>query len=77
MTVVNGITSKLSELYSWMISQQWQREDILIAAIVVFSLLLLVLVSRRKARSRIRYRPHSYIPRTTIGIRLAQPAGRR
>ena len=77
MTVVNGITSKLSELYSWLISQQWQREEILIAAIVAFSLLLLALVSRRKARSRIKYKPHSYVPRTTIGIRLAQPVARR
>jgi hypothetical protein len=77
MTVVNEIISKLTESYSWLISRQWHREEILIIALVAFSLLLFVLVSRRKARSRIKYKPHSYVPRTTIGIRLAQPAPRR
>jgi hypothetical protein len=77
MTVLNGIIDKLTQLYSWLIRRQWQREEILIVALVVSSLLLLVLVTRRKARTRIRYIPPRNAPRTTIGIRLAQPAARR
>ena len=76
MTVVNSIISKLSQFSSWLVSRQWEREEILITAIVALFLLLLVLRARRKARTRIRYRPHSYIPRTTIGIRLANPTAR-
>jgi hypothetical protein len=77
MAVVNGIISKLNQVYSWLIWRQWQREEILIIALVASSLLLLVLVARRKAKTRIKYKPHSYVPRTTIGIRLAQPAAQR
>ena len=76
MTVINGIISKLTPLYSWLISRQWGREEILIIAIAALFLLLLVLVSRRRAKSRVRYMPHRYTPRSTIGIRLTQPAAR-
>ena len=76
MGIVNSIISKLNQFSSWLLSRQWETQEILIIALVAFSLLLLVLVARRKARTRIRYRPHSYVPRTTIGIRLAQPAAR-
>lgn len=77
MTVVNGIISKLTMLYSWLVWRQWEREEILIIAIAALFLLLLVLRARRKAKAQIRYMPHRYVPRTTIGIRLADPAGRR
>jgi hypothetical protein len=77
MTIIDGIISRFAQLSSWIISRQWEREEILIVAVVAFSLLLFVLVARRKARTRIRYAPHRYVPRTTIGIRLAQPAARR
>ncbi len=76
MGIVNSIISKLNQFSSWLLSRQWERQEILIIALVAFSLLLLVLVARRKARTRIRYMPHSYVPRTTIGIRLANPATR-
>ena len=77
MTVLDSIKSKLTQLSSWLLSRQWEREEILITAIVALFLLLLVLRARRKAKARIRYRPHRYVPRTTIGVRLAQPAARR
>jgi len=77
MTVVNSIISRLTQLSSWLISRQWEREEILIIAIIALFLLLLALRARRKARTRIRYMPHRYVPRTTIGIRLANPAARR
>jgi len=76
MTIVDSIISKLTQFSSWLFSRQWEREEILIIALVAFSLLLLVLVAQRKARSRIRYMPHSYVPRTTIGVRLAHPSAR-
>jgi len=77
MAVVNSIISRLTQLYSWLISRQWEREEILIISIIALFLLLLVLRARRKARTRIRYMPHSYVPRTTIGVRLAHPASQR
>jgi len=76
MTIVDSIISKFTQFSTWLFSRQWEREEILIAAIVAFSMLLLVLVARRKARSRIRYMPPRYAPRTTIGIRLAHPGAR-
>lgn len=77
MTIVDSIISKLTQFSSRLFSRQWEREEILITAIVAFSLLLLVLVARRKAKTRIRYIPPSYVPRTTIGIRLANPGARQ
>ena len=77
MTVVDRIISKLTEFSSWLISRQWQREEILISVAIALFLLLLVLRARRKAKTRIRYRPHRYTPRTTIGVRLANPASQR
>ena len=76
MTVVDSIKGKLTQFSSWLLSRQWEREEILIIAIVALFLLLLVLRARRKSRARIRYMPHRYVPRTTIGIRLANPAAR-
>lgn len=76
MGIVNSIISKLNQFSSWLLSRQWERQEILTIALVAFSLLLLVLVARRKARTRIRYMPHSYVPRSTIGVRLANPAAR-
>lgn len=76
MTVVDSIISRLNQFSSWLISRQWEREEILITAIVALFLLLLVLRARRKARTRIRYAPPRYAPRTTIGIRLAHPGAR-
>ena len=77
MTVVNRIITRLTQFSSWLFSRQWEREEILITAIVALFLLLLVLRARRKARTRIRYMPPRYVPRTTIGIRLAHPTARR
>jgi hypothetical protein len=77
MTVVNRIITRLTQFSSWLISRQWEREEILIIAIIALFLLLLVLRARRKAKTGIRYMPHSYVPRTTIGIRLAHPVARR
>jgi hypothetical protein len=77
MTVVNNIINKLTQIFSWLLSRQWEREEILIIAIVALFLLLLILRARRKAKTRIRYMPHRYVPRTTIGIRLANPEARR
>lgn len=77
MTIVDSIISKLTQFSSQMLSGQWDREEILITAIVAFSVLLLVLVARRRAKTRIRYMPHSYVPRTTIGVRLAHPVARQ
>ena len=77
MTVVNSIISRLNQFSSWLISRQWERNEILIIAAVALFLLLLVLRARRKAKTRIKYRPHRYTPRTTIGIRLAHPTARR
>jgi len=76
MAIVSSILSRLAHLYSWLISRQWEREEILITAIVALFLLLLVLRARRKAKTRIRFRPHRYTPGTTIGIRLANPTAR-
>jgi hypothetical protein len=75
MTIVDSIISKLTQFSSWLFSRQWEREEILITAIVTLFLLLLVLRSRRKARIIPRHIPH-YKPTTTIGIRLAHPGAR-
>lgn len=76
MTIVNSIISKLTQLSSWLMSRQWERNEILIIIAVALFLLLLIIRARRKAKTRIRYRPHSYTPRTTIGIRLVHPTAR-
>jgi predicted PurR-regulated permease PerM len=76
MTVVDSIISRLNQFSSWLFSRQWERQEILITAIVALFLLLLVLRAWRKARTRIRYMPPRYAPRTTIGIRLAHPGAR-
>ena len=73
MTIVDSIISKFTQFSSWLFSRQWEREEILITAIVALFLLLFVLRAWRKAKTRIRYRPHRYAPRTTIGVRLAHP----
>lgn len=78
MTLVDNIINRLMQFSSWLINRQWEREEILIAAIVTFSLLLLILITLRKARMRIRYiPPQAPQPTTTIGIRLAHPTARR
>jgi hypothetical protein len=77
MTVIDDIINRLIQFFSWLFNRQWEREEILITAIVALFLLLLLLIARRKARTRIRYVPPGYVPRTTIGIRLANPAARR
>ncbi|MCK4816675.1 hypothetical protein KA005_12970 [bacterium] len=76
MTIVDSFISRLTRFSSWLFSRQWEREEILIIAIVALFLLLIVLRARRKARTRIRYMPPRYAPRTTIGIRLANPTAR-
>ena len=76
MTVLDSIKSKLAQFSSWLLSRQWEREGILIIAIVALFLLLLVLRARRKSKTRIRYMPPRYAPKTTIGIRLANPGAR-
>jgi hypothetical protein len=76
MTLVDRIVSKLTRFSSWLISRQWEREEILIAVAIALFLLLLVLRTRRKAKTRIRYVPPSYTPRSTIGVRLTNPAAR-
>ncbi len=73
MTIVDSIISKLTEFSSWLFSRQWERDEILITAIVALFLFLLVLRTRRKTKTRIRYIPPRYAPRTTIGVRLANP----
>jgi hypothetical protein len=76
MTIIDGIISRFTQLSSWLISRQWEREEILIIAIVALFLLLLVLRARRKAKiSTTRYIPH-YTPTTTIGIKLAHRGAR-
>jgi hypothetical protein len=73
---IDSIISKFTQFSSWLFSRQWEREEILITAIVALFLLLLVLISRRKAKTRIRYMPPRYAPKTTIGIRLTNPIAR-
>jgi hypothetical protein len=64
MTIVDSLISIFTRFSSWLISRQWQREEIFISAIVALFLLLLILRASRKTRCLPQYTP-------TIGIRLA------
>ena len=77
MTTVNNIINRFTQLYSWLISRQWEREEILIIAVVSLFLLLLILRARRKAKGRTSIPHYEPTNATTIGIRLAHPATRQ
>ena len=77
MTIVNSIISRLTQLYSWLISRQWEREEVLIIVVISLFLLLLVLIARRKAKGRTSIPRYETTNATTIGVRLAHPAARQ